>query len=150
DGIAAVRSSETPPPERVLASLGATAAVLDGSGLAALLATPASVPGVIDRTTHEALVIHPREKQQRQHKAASLMARLLHALEGNVVAHTVARVAEKARLHNYPNLCQWTAECAWALEIDAPDTYVAHGEERLFLPLIDKQAFLCIHRNYLP
>ena len=86
-----------PLPEPALSALLAVCTVLDGDGLSNPALAPSQVPGVLDRTTHEALVVHPHEKQQRQHQAASLLARLLHALDGNVMAHTVTRVAEKAR-----------------------------------------------------
>lgn len=105
-------------------------------------------PSRLDRDLHERLVIHPREQQQRHHQLASVLGRVLHMLEGDDIARTVARVTERAAEADYPRLCREAALCADALEVELPPIHIARGEERFCEPLIDRSLFLCIHREW--
>jgi hypothetical protein len=60
-----------------LAALWEACAVLDGGGLWCPIEGAGGPPRALDRRLHEALVIHPREKQERQHWLTSLLGRVL-------------------------------------------------------------------------
>jgi hypothetical protein len=149
------------PNDLALAALSEVCNVLDGVGRWAAepaiahhapRTTHANTTGqrrVLDRTVHEALVIHPRENQERQHQLSSLLGRVLHLLEGNEVARVVATVTEKAAPAAYPRLCEITAACARALEIRPPAIHIARGEERLFTVLLDRAPYLCVHVDFV-
>jgi hypothetical protein len=113
---------------------------------------PASVGGTprpLDKSLHESLVIHPREKQQRHHQLASLSGRILHLLDGNEEARAIARVTERAASMSYPRLSRLAAECARGLQMEVPDIHIARGEEWFCTVLLDKKPFLCVHRNWI-
>lgn len=93
----------------------------------------------------ESLVLHPRERAQRHHQLASVLGRLLHVLQGDETARAIARVTEKASPEHHPRLHRLSAACSRALEIAPPEIRIARGEELLFLPLVDRSPFLCIH-----
>ncbi len=138
-----------PPHTPAQTALAEACAVLDGAGAWHSAIAPVPTPRTLDRTLHESLVIHPREKKERRHKLASLFGRVLHILEGDDVARAIARVTEKATPQTFPQLCQLTTECAKALAVDAPNVRIARGEEHLFTALVDKSPFLCAHYDFV-
>jgi hypothetical protein len=136
-------STVTPSPLAVLAEvIGA----LEGGG-AWGRGEPAGAPRKLSPRLHEALVIHPREKQERQHQLSSLAGRALHLLQGNETARAIARVTERATPERFPRLCRAATECAAALSIKPPALSVARGDEPLFLLLLDRSPFLCVHES---
>src|SRR5687768_7010965 len=68
--------------EPALAALREVCGVLEGGTVWPAEDAPATPLGVLDPAAHEALVIHPREKEERRHRFASLFGRVLHLLEG--------------------------------------------------------------------
>jgi hypothetical protein len=148
EGITAARA-EGQPGESALAALWEVCAVLEGGGLWNNATVADRTPHPLDRAQHESLVIHPRETQERRHKLASLFGRVLHLLEGDEIAQTIARVTEKAKPQTYPQLYRLNEECAKALDVNAPDVRIARGEEMMCNPLVHRSAFLCIHHDFV-
>jgi hypothetical protein len=137
------------PADPALAALWEVCAVLYGGSRW----RPADVPErplpILEPPIHDALVLHPRESQQRQHLVASWGARMLLLLDRSDMARGIARVTEKAIPQTHPQLTHLTGECSRALQVPEPDIHVARGTERLFAPFTDKTPFLCIHQDYL-
>ncbi len=98
---------------------------------------------------HEAVVVHPREKQERQHRLASLLFRVLHVLDADDVARAIERVTEPATEAGHPRLCRLIGECAAALGVDRPAVRLARGAQPIFEPLLYRQAFLCLHAAFV-
>jgi hypothetical protein len=132
-----------------VAALCAVCAVLDGDASGDATSFAARTFCALDRDRHESLVVHPREKQERRHRLASLFGRILHLLEGDEVAHAIARATEKAMPQTFPQLCGIKDECAKSLDVNAPEIRIARGEEVMFTVLVDKSPFLCVHRDFV-
>ncbi len=145
EGIAAEEQRDNP----ALTALWEMCAVLEGGTLWNSVQVVDQTPRKFDRSLHESLVIHPREKQERRHKLASLCGRVLHLLEGDEGARTIARVTEKAAPQTFPQLCRVADECAQSLEMNAPEIRIARGEERLFTVMVDRSPFLCVHHDFV-
>lgn len=122
--------------------------ILDGGAPWETPAAPERALPVLTRALREAVVTHPREKQQRHHRLASLLGRVLHMIEGDDAARTVARVTEVADPERFPRLGRLVAECARALELEPPPLHLARGEERLLTAFVDRRPFLCVHVAY--
>jgi hypothetical protein len=142
-------SPETGRLQRALAAMREVCAVLEGGRAWPSDVGAARPPQLIDRAEHEALVIHPREKQERRHQLTSLLGRVHHLLEGSELARVVARVTEKAGPQAFPELVALTEDCARALEVETPAIHVARGEEPLFTVMLDRSPFLCVHPAFL-
>ena len=140
---------ETRPAEPTLGALWEVCAVLYGGGRWHVADEPLRPAPVLDQELHDALVLHPRETQQRQHKFASWGARLMLMLDRSDMARGIARATEKAMPQTFPQLTHLIAECARALQIPEPEVHLSRGAERLFAPFTDKKAFLCVHHDYL-
>lgn len=145
EGIAAEAQRDDP----ALTALWVVGAVLEGGALWNSVEAVDRTPQKFDRSLHESLVVHPREKLERRHKLASLFGRVLHLLEGDEVARTIARVTEKAAPQTFPQLCRVADECAQSLEMNTPEIRIARGEERLFTVMVDKSPFLCAHHDFV-
>ena len=130
----------------VLSALNEACSVLD-SATHDDSAVPALKP--LSKAEHEAVVVHPREKQERRHKLASLLGRVLHLLQGDLVAKTVTRVCENGSDGAYKSLDSANGACAAFLGIQPPKFYIARGEERLFTAMLDKEAFVCAHYDFV-
>jgi len=103
----------------------------------------------LSKGEHEGLVVHPREKQERRHKLASLLGRVLHLLQGDHVARTVTRVCESGSESAYKSLDAANKGCAGFLGIPPPPVYIARGEEPLFTAMVDRAAFICAHHDFV-
>src|SRR5687768_10374685 len=101
-----------------LETLSEACNVLDGSGRADAATAPMRKP--LSKSEHEGLVIHPREKQERHHKLASLLGRVLHLLQGDQAARTVTRVCDSGTDKTYPALDSANKACAGFLGIQSP------------------------------
>ncbi|MFN3651758.1 MAG: hypothetical protein ACK47B_19460 [Armatimonadota bacterium] len=143
-GIGEARRSGRP---GVLNALEEVCNVLDGGGW-----EPVGSPEPAARlggTLREQLVVHPREKRERQHQLASVLSKILHLFRGSDMARAVARVTEAATPPAYPGFCRLLAQCAATAEMEPPAVRVARGEERLFAVLLDRSPFLCVHRDFV-
>ncbi|MCS6862193.1 MAG: hypothetical protein NZT92_17960 [Abditibacteriales bacterium] len=145
EGIAAAEWHDDP----ALMALWEACVVLDGGAEGNVVEAVDRTPRKLDRSRHEALVVHPREKRERRHKLASLFGRVLHLLEGDETARAIARVTEKATPQTFPQLCRAVEACAQALDMNAPDIRIARGEERLFTVMVDRSPFLCVHHDFV-
>ncbi len=131
-------------PPSVSHTLAEVVDLLEASDLRAPVVGERRLPR-LGKGLQESLVLHPRERAQRHHQLASVLGRLLHLLQGDESAQAIARVTEKATPESHPRLGRLTAACSRALEITPPEIRIARGEERLFLPLVDREPFLCVH-----
>ena len=132
--------------ERALGSLNEVVSLLDSPPTKSGGRTPVKP---LSKGEHEGLVVHPREKQERRHKLASLLGRVLHLVQGDQVARTVTRVTEPAGEATYPELTNVNKACANFLGIPPPKVYIARGEEPLFTAMLDREAFVCAHHDYV-
>lgn len=123
-------------------------ALLDGGARAPLQAPEGWQLPVLVPALREAMVIHPSEKEGRQHQLASLFGRAHHLLEGNDIAHAIARVTQLATPKANPRLWATNRACAAALKVAPPPVRLACGEEALFTALLDRQPFLCVHHSF--
>ena len=130
-----------------LDSLAEAVGILDGVHSAESNPRPLRKP--LSKAEHEGLVVHPREKQERRHKLASLLGRVLHLMQGNEAARTVTRVCESGNDKSYPALDSANKACAGFLGIPPPTVYVARGEEPLCTAMLDRSPFLCVHHDFL-
>src|SRR5688500_4686936 len=94
----------------VLGTLVDACEAIDGGARAESVVKPIRKP--LSKAEHEGLVVHPREKQERHHKLASLLGRVLHLLQGDESARTVTRVCESGTDKNYPALDSANKACA--------------------------------------
>lgn len=104
---------------------------------------------LLGKNLRESLIIHPREKEQRHHQLASLLGRVMHLLQGDATARAILRVTERATPESYPAVLRLTGACGRALELPAPDVRIARGEDPLFVALVDRTPYLCLHRDWI-
>ncbi len=130
-----------------LEALSKVCDVLDGGNSAESDSEPLRKP--LNKAEHEGLVVHPREKQERRHKLASLLGRVLHLVQGDEAAKTVTRVCESGTDTTYPALDLANKACSGFLGVQPPAVYVARGEEPLFVAMLDRAPFLCVHHDYV-
>lgn len=140
--------ASSPQKTRPLAVLAEVAGVLEG-GAAWRGSESGGSTTKIPPALYDSLVLHPREKQARQHQFGSLAGRALHLLQGNDTARAIARVTERATPERYGTLCRHAADCATALAVTLPAIHVARGEEPLFALLLDRWPFLCVHTSFI-
>jgi hypothetical protein len=137
-------------PDAALDTLVEVCGLLDGGPRWPDADPSTAPPPALDPGLYDALVIHPREKEERRHRFASLVSRVLHLLEGDPTARTVAAVTEKAAPAAFPRFCRLVEECAgWSRVQPSPAARVARGEEKPFTVLVDDAPFLYVHLAYI-
>lgn len=108
----------------------------------------ASAPRIPDAVQEE-LLVHPREREGRQHQYASVFGRVLHLLEGDDLSRSVLSVTEEAVGPEYAPLRREVERCAHTLGTPAVPIHIARGRQAVARCLVDADHYLLLHLSLI-